>query len=44
MPRVAEDLRAGVVPADLDDNTREVLNIAALLFTCGDVHLTPGQT
>ncbi len=38
-PRVAEAVRSGTVPEDLADNTREVLNIAASLFNCGDVHL-----
>jgi len=38
-PRVAEALVTAAVPADLADNTREVLNIAASLFNCGDVHL-----
>lgn len=38
-PRVEEAVGAGAVPADLADNTREVLNIAASLFNCGDAHL-----
>ena len=38
-PRVAESLEQGVVPADLADSTREVLNIAAQLFDSGDVRL-----
>ncbi len=38
-PRVEEAVAAGEVPADLADNTREVLNIAASLFNCGEVHL-----
>ena len=38
--RVASAAEADAVPADLADNTREVLNIAASLFHCGDVHLT----
>ena len=38
-PRVAASIEEGTVPADLADNTREVLNIAASLLTCGDVHL-----
>ena len=37
--RVASAAEADAVPADLADNTREVLNIAASLFNCGDVHL-----
>ena len=37
--RVASAVEDGAVPADLADNTREVLNIAASLFNCGDVHL-----
>jgi len=38
-PRVAEAVREGVVPPDLADNTREVLNVAASLFTSAGVHL-----
>ena len=39
VPRVEEAVGSGAVPADLADNTREVLNIAASLFNCGDAHL-----
>ncbi len=38
-PKVLAALEEGVVPADLADNTHEVLNIGASLFNCGDVHL-----
>ena len=38
-PRVAEATASGRVPEDLADNTREVLNVAASLFNCDDVHL-----
>ena len=38
-PRVEDAVAAGEVPDDLAENTREVLNIAASLFNCGDVHL-----
>ena len=38
-PRVAEATASGRVPEDLADNTREVLNVAASLFSCDDVHL-----
>lgn len=37
--RVATAIEENAVPEDLADNTREVLNIAASLFNCGDVHL-----
>lgn len=38
-PRVEEAVQGGLVPEDLADNTREVLNVAASLFNCGDTHL-----
>ena len=38
-PRVVAAIEEEAVPADLADNTQEVLNIAASLFHCGDVHL-----
>jgi hypothetical protein len=38
-PRVAEALEAGVVPQELADNTREVLNVAASMFNHGTAHL-----
>jgi hypothetical protein len=37
--RVEAAAGEGAVPADLAENTREVLNIAASLFNCGEVHL-----
>ena len=43
-PRVKEALSSQLVPADLADNTREVLNVAASLFNEGSVHLKLGQT
>ncbi len=43
-PRVEEALATKLVPADLADNTREVLNIAASLFNDGPLHLKLGQT
>ena len=41
--RVQEAVNAGAVPEDLADNTREVLNVAASLFNCGDAHLKLGD-
>jgi hypothetical protein len=38
-PRVAEALASGAVAADLADNTREVLNVAASMFNQGEAHL-----
>ena len=43
-PRVEEALESQLVPADLADNTREVLNIAASLFNEGPLHLKLAQT
>lgn len=43
-PRVEEALATQLVPADLADNTREVLNIAASLFNEGSLHLKLAQT
>lgn len=43
-PRVQEALSEGHVPADLADNTREVLNIAASLFNAGTLHLKLAET
>jgi hypothetical protein len=40
MPRVQEALDAQAVPADLADNTQEVLNVAASLFNSAAAHLT----
>ena len=37
--RVQDAVSAGAVPDDLADNTREVLNVSASLFSCDDVHL-----
>ena len=37
--RVGEAVGEGAVPEDLADNTREVLNVTASLFSCDDVHL-----
>lgn len=37
--RVGDAVGAGAVPEDLAENTREVLNVAASLFNCDDVHL-----
>lgn len=43
-PRVEEAVSRGAVPADLADNTREVLNVAASLFNTGDAHLKLSAT
>jgi hypothetical protein len=43
-PRVEEAVAAGAVPADLADNTREVLNVAASLFNTGEAHLKLAAT
>ncbi len=43
-PRVEEALANKLVPADLADNTREVLNVAASLFNEGALHLKLAQT
>ena len=43
-PRVEEALATQLIPADLADNTREVLNIAASLFNEGPLHLKLAQT
>ena len=37
--RVEEALETGLVPADLADNTREVLNVGASMFNSGAAHL-----
>ena len=37
--RVEQAAADDAVPADLADNTREVLNVSASLFSCDDVHL-----
>ena len=39
VPRVEEAIASGSVPADLGDNTGEVLNIAASLFNTAQAHL-----
>jgi hypothetical protein len=38
-PRVEQAVNEGLVPTDLAENTREVLNVAASLFNTGDEHL-----
>ena len=38
-PRVEEALASGLVPPDLADNTREVLNVGASMFNEGEAHL-----
>jgi hypothetical protein len=38
-PRVEQAVNEGLVPADLAENTREVLNVAASLFNTGEEHL-----
>jgi hypothetical protein len=38
-PRVEQAVNEGLVPEDLADNTREVLNVAASLFNTGEEHL-----
>ena len=43
-PRVEEAVAKGEVPADLADNTREVLNVAASLFNTGEAHLKLAET
>jgi hypothetical protein len=39
VPKVEEALRSGQVPAELADNTREVLNVGASMFNVGSAHL-----
>jgi hypothetical protein len=38
-PRVEQAVNDGLVPPDLAENTREVLNVAASLFNTGEEHL-----
>ena len=38
-PRVEQAVTEGLVPTDLAENTREVLNVAASLFNTGEEHL-----
>jgi hypothetical protein len=43
-PRVEQALATGLVPEDLAENTREVLNVGASLFNSGAAHLKLSDT